>query len=258
MKSKIYLGVDQTGAIDSKGIPKPLPACLIRGNCVFFFYLKTFSKSEIIASINPNSVEDLLVCVDCVIGLPQTLKMSWRQALKSISKFEGYGMKIARQYFHELGGGNIYHREVEIACKANSVFKEKPFQKNIQTGTYRIWKDISLEAESFFAPAVESKKQKNQIEIYEGYPSLSWRKIFELPNRQPQNVSKLMLAEFPELSWKMSLQSQIDRDPNLADALLLALTMKVFAEKESGLEITCDPEGWILGHESSIAPRQNS
>lgn len=245
MKNFIYIGIDQTGAVDRNGKPRPLPACFIRNSSVTFFYLSQFSKAELIKQIKPAKNEELIICVDCVLGLPRGLKLPWRKAIKLISKYDGYGMNIARIFFSALGKGKVHHREIEFACNANSVFKEKPFQKNIQTGTFRIWKDISLEADSFYVPAVEKQLRSDQIMIFEGYPSLSWRILLGSPNRKPLLVSKLMKANFPRISFNRKHHFAIQGDPNIADALLLALTMKRF--RKSALSLKPCIEGWILG-----------
>lgn len=245
MRNWIYVGIDQTGAVDRNGKPRPLPACFIRKSTVSFFYLKHLSKAELIKQINPSQNEEIIVCVDCVIGLPKPLRISWRKALRRIGSYQGYGLKVAQKYFRELVHGQVLRREIEIACNANSVFKEKPFQKNIQTGSFRIWKDISLDENNFYAPAVETLANLNQIKIYEGYPSLSWRLLFGATNRQPLTAYKYMKHEFPQILFNNTHQSAVDRDPNLADALLLALTMKKYLKTALSLK-PCD-EGWILG-----------
>ena len=137
------MGIDQTGAVNNLGKPKPLPCCLIRGNHVEFYYLDSFSRKDIFKTLKLDEFQQIVVCLDCVLGLPQELNISWRQALDLIKSNEGYGREPARKFFLKLGEGQILRRTVEIICSANSVFSERPFQKNIQTGTYRMWKDIA-------------------------------------------------------------------------------------------------------------------
>lgn len=240
------MGIDQTGAVDRKGKPRPLPACLIRNKSVTFFSLSEFSKKEILGKVQPSRDEEILICVDCVLGLPKALKLTWRIALKRIEKVEGYGMQVAQKFFREIGKGEVLRREIEIACKANSVFKEKPFQKNIQTGTYRIWKDISLSEVDFFAPALEKRESPSQIKIFEGYPSLSWRVLFNSPTRQPRELSKIIAIKKAPVRWTKEHQAKVNQDPNFADAFVLAMTMKKF--KTAALSTKPSVEGWILGY----------
>ncbi len=240
------MGIDQTGAVDRKGKPRPLPACLIRNKSVTFFSLSEFSKKEILDKVQPSKDEEILICVDCVLGLPKALKLTWRDALKRLKNFEGYGMQVAQNYFREIGNGKVQRREIEIACNANSVFKEKPFQKNIQTGTYRIWKDISSSEADFFAPALEKRSNPSQILIFEGYPSLSWRILFNSPRRQPLELSKIIAIQKVAIRWTKEHQAKVDQDPNFADAFVLAMTMKKF--KTAALSTKPSVEGWILGY----------
>lgn len=245
LKKNIYLGVDQTGAIDSNGKPHPLPACLIRKNSVSFFYLASFSKEEMFKKIKPSDAENLLICVDCVLGLPKELRLTWRNALKKIKKTKHYGRQAAIDFFGKIGKGQIIKRKIEILCQANSVFAEKPYQKNIQTGTFRIWKDISIHELDFYAPVLENQITSEQIAIYEGYPTLSWRLLFKSTTRQPKNLTKFIKGKKILLEWTRKHQSSVDLDSNLADAFVLALTMKKFILQAMAMKP--QNEGWILG-----------
>ncbi len=240
------MGIDQTGAVDRKGRPRPLPGCFIRNKRVVFVSLAEFSKKEILAKVQPAEDEEVIICVDCVLGLPKRLKLTWRNALKLLKKFDGYGMQVARNYFREIGKGKVLRRGIEISCNANSVFKEKPFQKNIQTGTYRIWKDISVSEADFFAPALEKHQRPAQIKIFEGYPSLSWRILFNSPTRQPRELSKFIKIQKTPIIWTEEHQEKVNHDPNYADAFVLAMTMKKF--RTAALLTKADTEGWILGY----------
>ena len=189
MGKTLHVGIDQTGAIDRSGTPHPLPACLINGQEVTFFYLDSFSKKDLLKNIK--SINNLVICVDCVLGLPQELALPWRKTLELIQAHQGYGRIPAKNFFLSLSDGRIIRRQIEIACNANSVFKEKPFQKNIQTGTYRIWKDIAKAPADFAVPFLMEVPKKNQIPIYEGYPTLSWKLLFNLKFRQPEKFFDL-------------------------------------------------------------------
>lgn len=245
MKNSIYLGIDQTGAVDKNGFPKPLPACLIENRSVHFFYLKSLSQNEIKKQLDKKDLRNLLICADCVFGLPVNLKFSWSQALQALENFAGYGRKPAQDYFRHLGQGEILRRKIETACSANSVFQEIPFQKNIQTGTFRIWKELSLNPQDFYIPALEKARFKDQIPLFEGYPSYSWKLIFSSKQRCPEDLSALIKLNIPDLDWTATHQNLVNKDKNLADAFLLALTMMKF--ETEALKQCPDPEGWILG-----------
>ncbi len=50
---------------------------------------------------------------------------------------------------------------------------------------------------------------------------------------------------FAMLSFDRQLQKQVDRDPNLADAVVLALTM--YKSRRARVRLAPNFEGWILG-----------
>lgn len=245
MKNLIFLGIDQTGAIDSNGTPKALPACLINKNEIHFFYLKTLSKTAIQQQLQMNDLKNLLICVDSVLGLPEELNIDWSSALEKIKKFPGYGRKPAQEYFRHLGQGQIFKRKIEVICKANSVFAEKPFQKNIQTGTFRIWKELTLNLKDFYIPALENKKFVTQLPLYEGYPSFSWKVILKSNQRRPAELTELLIKNNLNLNWTAKHQETVNKDSNLADAFVLALTILKLHKEAKRLKP--HPEGWILG-----------
>lgn len=243
---KFFLGIDQTGAINHKGNPKPLPCCLITKNEIEFFYLDHLSKNQILKAISENNWAsvDLFICMDCVIGLPRSLNLDWRQTTKKTLLYPGWGKSIAQRFFSDLlnecflraekKSKDLPRRKSEIKLKANSVFQIHPFQKNIQTGTFRFWKELAISSDDFFAPAVDSLKNKKSqtqakspkpIPIFEGYPSHSWLVLFQSNTRDSKKISKHMKKFFPLLKWTLSHERKINKDANLADALLLALTL---------------------------------
>lgn len=245
MKQWIYLGVDQTGAVDRKGVPKPLPACLLIENQVRFFYLKSFTVTSIESELETKKLESLLICVDCVLGLPKEIKTSWREAINFTKDFNGYGRAPAKDFFRTLGCGQRPRRQVELDCNANSVFQETPFQKNIQTGTFRIWKDLNSAPGDFYAPAIETQHSPNQLPIFEGYPSLSWKLLLKSRHRNASAIKALLKIHHPEIKWNKKHQEHVNRDSNLSDAFLLALTMKQF--RSEAFTSTPSPEGSIMG-----------
>jgi len=251
MTKDVYIGIDQTGAVNRLGKPKALPLCLMEGNRVEFFYLETFSKESIFKTLKLSPTQKIVACVDCVLGVPQELGLTWRKALELIKPWEGFGRESARSFFLKLGGGQIFSRRVEIQSRANSVFKEHPFQKNIQTGTYRFWKEIASSAEDFAVPFLGEVVTADKIPLYEGYPTLSWKLIFGVKCRMPDRLPLLIEKSFPDLVVSQESLSLLKSDPNFADAFVLALSLKQF-RRVSPQEEVFRIEGWILGQDIEV------
>ncbi len=233
-----FLGVDQTGAVNARGVPKPLPACMLEGSKFEFFALPHFSKTEVLKH-EPSSA-----IIDCVLGMPRDLNLSFRQALKRLSGQETYGRVAAEQFFLQIGGGKIWHREVEVLAKANSLFRSRPFQKNIQTGTYRFWLDMARDPEWFCVPWLSGEAGRPGLKLFEGYPSLLWRKLFATPQRDPRQI-EAWTKRLYKLKWGSSESRLVLKDPNFADALVLALGGRELLANETPARL--DHEGWILG-----------
>jgi hypothetical protein len=260
----VFLGIDQTGAVDKFGHAKPLPCCILKDGRISFHQLKSFSYSEVEnlflsnKSQHANSqptTSQLTIIVDCVLGVPVAINKKWRDCVQLTLNQPGFGRTSASEFFYQLGNGKIHHRDTEMLCRANSLFREKPFQKNIQTGTFRFWKEMALDPNWFYAPMVRGERgHPSKIPIYEGYPSLSW-KIFGEKTRQTKNIKKL-LARLPDIwSWTSAHQRLVDQDPNLADALLLALSGKYVLAKEKEIlfaenSMLPSEEGYILGQQT--------
>jgi len=252
MKAIVYLGVDQTGAIDRVGKPKPLPACALQGSKADFFYLDRFHPDEIRGRY-PDAECQLII--DCVLGLPDELgcPLKWREVISQTLEWQGFGRKVAADFFHSLReervATQIPRRAIEIHLGANSVFQEHPFQKNIQTGTFRFWKEIASAGSGFRAPWVEGFGTKAQrlkyLPIFEGYPTLVWKKLLKSSSRNPENLGLLLKAAKFQVRWTPKHQALVQKDPNLADAFVLALAGSLWLSKEA--QRKTNPEGWILG-----------
>lgn len=241
----IYIGIDQTGAVNAKGLPKPLPACIIDRRNISFFYLPQLNRLEIEKNFGVLNPLETVICLDCVLGLPLDCGFNFNDCIRLIQTTQGYGRKIASDFFKKIGQGRIYRRQVEIQLNANSVFQEHPFQKNIQTGTYRFWKEIALFRADFYAPALEKPLSKDQIPLVEGYPSYSWKKILNSNVRRPEKIRELILKNKIPVVWTDDHAALVKKDPNFADAFLLALTaQKYYGFKKFKSKI---PEGHILG-----------
>lgn len=235
----LYLGIDQTGSVDSKGRPKPLPACILNGQDFELLEIPQFN-SQHIQKIDG----ELSICIDCVIGLPLSIKTPWRSAITRTLEFHGYGRNPAKNYFQSFLQKERPRRDVEIQCQANSVFQEYPFQKNIQTGTFRFWKEMAEDPDWFYAPFIQNEISKNRIPVFEGYPTLAWKILFETKKREPSLLKKHFKKFYPELRWNTKHQDLVDKNPNYADAAVLALAVRELYPKKP---VTPSNEGWILG-----------
>jgi hypothetical protein len=233
-----FLGIDQTGAVNARGSPHPLPACLLNGDKFDFFELKSFSP-EVQNLIN----KKFSIVLDCVLGLPKGLSLSWRQALHLLEHELKYGREAAEFFFDRIGGGKVHYREVEILAKSNSLFRSRPYQKNIQTGTYRFWVEMAKSQNWFRAPWLTGEAERPGVPLYEGYPTLLWRRLFGAPSRD-----RFQLKEWTEkryrLKWKPGQRQWIEKDPNFADALVLALAGRELLDRTVPI---ANSEGWILG-----------
>jgi hypothetical protein len=251
----IYWGIDQTGAVERNGRPKPLPVCYIAGHEVFFDYAISFSQKDLLRILRLNAGEaDHWLCIDCVLGLPIDFQFSWRDCIQRTLEFPGYGRGPAASFFDslllDLPKREVLfpRRKVEVACGANSVFQKHPFQKNIQTGTFRFWKEIALHPGDFIAPAVEARSEKNKgaWPIFEGYPSYSWKQLFDLKSRKVSGLIEKVSVFDCKLNWSEAHQRQVEKDPNLADAFVLALSIRKWHHSLNHL--APHPEGSILGY----------
>src|SRR5690606_15146623 len=96
---------------------------------------------------------------------------------------------------------------------ANSVFQSRPYQKNIQTGTYRIWKDLTSGGPTRWANIWPFETERSELLdapwIFEGFPSLLWREVLGLPTR---DLSRLRSAV--EDAWRRELRGEELRVPD--------------------------------------------
>lgn len=191
------VGVDQTGAVDSKGVPKPLPFAGFSGfltenrgevkNLKFHYgYLKKASHAELsqVLGLSYLGADFRWLGLDCVLGLPKCVyrrQFSFEEWLCAQNFIPyGFGRAEAERFFlstfpdfYELP--ELPRREQEIALRANSVFKLRPFQKNIQTGTFRFWKEIQADLAS--GQFSLRGHEKSHTLVTEVYPSACYRTL---------------------------------------------------------------------------------
>ncbi|MEY4631421.1 MAG: hypothetical protein RIQ81_1541 [Pseudomonadota bacterium] len=199
---------------------------------------------------------DVAVLVDSVLGLPyaknlhpfQLRDFFYKAATHEKNSKEKPGRERAadffdgllRQYYKptpSLGTAPFPRRICEAISGSNSVFQKHPFQKNIQSGTYRIWCDLGhalipgedLTAEPSIWPhdhLQATRTASKSMIIAEGYPSFYWRHLFSAPSRQPLNIESLTIHEFEKRKLKLACDSWqvLKKDPDAADAAILALS----------------------------------
>ena len=294
----ICVGLDQTGAVIRAGAGwKPLPAAVaVRGGRQIELFASRrhgrMSKALNISALNRDAFlelpgvreaqdsKQLRVLVDAVLGLPAGVTAQIQKPGASLAgwleqarlhhekrldlKLPARGRDPAEDFFATLlkhsGVSGVPTRECERLSGANSVFVPRPYQKNVQTGTYRIWVELGgaiRNGEQFRFPhhdgaesaIVASSSQMPLISIEESWPSLLWKRLLQAPHRAPGNLQALLraFAERESLDIKVA-KACLDTcalHPDHADALVLALA-GVTLPLGAG-ENPIAGEGWITG-----------
>ena len=240
-----FIGIDQTGAVDTKGLPKKLSASII---------IEKSNSRKIYLNLNLNSLtldglrelfaflnieffpERTFICVDSVLGFNHKYNLKIRDVIAKAKNYsyqnKTYGANTAHQFFQSLIIGKPQlSREIELKLGANSVFNLKPYQKNIGCGTYRILKELSLNQNWYTVWPFESQK-KNKVIICEGYPSYSWKRYAKINKRNLNEIQKT----FPKLKFM---------NQDFADSFILAWT--IMKNKQKVKKKMNSNEGWILG-----------
>lgn len=148
---------------------------------------------------------------------------------------EKFGRGVAEEYFatvlercerREHWPKAYPRRDCEMISGANSIFQTRPFQKNIQTGTFRIWRDIAESSDerwlNFWPFETEKSALPGKPWIFEGYPTLFWKELLGQKNRSPARLAGLISKR-----WRDRIDRRgagiLKHDPDLADAAVLAL-----------------------------------
>ena len=250
-----FIGIDQTGALDQKGKPKNLRACIYNRrnqklSFCFFEELNWDCISKKLPDLTPK--KEVFILIDSVFGLPQNSQhdgLKIRDLFQMTKKYEfenkAFGLKTAHHFFKQFRPPNSDYpkRKAEVQAEANSLFLLHPFQKNISCGTYRIWKELSYD-QSWFHIWPFEKQNKKTVYIAEGYPSYYWRKFFNLKTR---NIDQLLLI-LPVALKKQIRQQKAHLSADSIDAFVLAYSAEKLLNylkpaKKSMISI----EGWILG-----------
>ncbi len=294
-----FLGVDQTGAALAGGRrARPLPAVLLElpssGE-------PGWAKQVVLPDLTRESVLPLLsspddptgsrgvVLLDGVLGLPKELQKNeetgsgspsdsqsgsgssylWREFFRAARMQEPdgrrYGRALGEKFFSEIWSGPSQSkptRTCERWARANSVFQLHPFQKNIQTGTFRLWRELGQAGEPWIRiwPQDRDQVSRSGPWLFEGYPSLLWRELLGLPTRDLSqllpHVSRVLAERQLSIRIAPDLAEALARSPGLADAWVLALGGALL-QQDQALWLPHDPssaegraaayEGWIAG-----------
>lgn len=292
-KFELILGVDQTGAVLGKSQrPKPLPVVLaVKEKKQWRFLIQNQKRRLFLPSFDPDSIEALLkacgfslslkhlACiVDCVFGLPLQSGPEIRRGSAylwdlfyqasdfSLSKKE-FGREVAEKFFSQYlpkHSQKIPTRLCEEMSGSNSVFQVRPYQKNIQTGTFRIWKELGgLKKPWASIWPYDSLNKSHSLQdgpwLFEGYPSLLWRKVLQSKSRNPLLLKNL--TQKTGLKVAVDHFKMLETAPDHADAFVLALGGIALQAQEElwrpsshfHQEPRLVQEGWILG----LKPRKD-
>lgn len=283
---ELILGVDQTGAVLGKGLrAKPLPVVLavkekekwkiITHKQRKLLFLERFEPDTIARLLDSHgfsgSLNNLACMVDCVFGLPSLTDpqikrgstylwdLFYEASKFSFSKKE-YGREVAEKFFSQFlpkRCNKLPTRFCEEVSGSNSVFQVRPYQKNIQTGTFRIWKEIGgLKkpwARVWPFDSAGTAEEKEGPWLFEGYPSLIWREVLKSKIRNPLLLKRL--SQKTGLKLAVDNFKALETAPDHADAFVLALgAISLLAKNELWepwplffKEPRRLQEGWILG-----------
>lgn len=184
-----------------------------------FDLISKLCQSSVLALDGAKVCGPIIVAMDCVLGLPKSVYSalvrsgklngkSYQKDLQELMHFalartqksiaqgkHGYGFQLSLEFFDALlepsGHTRQKHqaprRGVEKVLCAQSLFSPYPFQRNIQTGTFRIWSDLaynlSCGRKFDIWPFTALSKDTKQILLCEAYPSYFWKKDFKQKSR---------------------------------------------------------------------------
>lgn len=258
----LYIGIDQTGAVNPSGRPKRLPLCILdpnsKKNPFTFTTIADLTHPHLLSALNMDesttATRKILICVDSALGLPSVLDTTPQTLMAKARDYswqgKPYGAQTAYRFFqsflkissnlaslsktnkHTQNEVHYPRRQVELLTKANSVFRLQPFQKNIGCGTYRVLKNLGQDQHWYSLWPFEVPSRN--IVIAEGYPSFVWKSLFDLKSRNLEDIKNRTGLTF--------------KNQDIADSFILAYGAQFWDT------IILDPptpmaqkEGWILG-----------
>jgi hypothetical protein len=260
---QVFLGIDQTGAWDPrKRRPKPLPLVMIAKDPKdpSRFRLSTHALS----ALTPDALRSIgvdplitptLILVDSVfwpapsesISNPPIMDtgLMWQEFCRArlhASRMEKLGSASAEDFFktHHRPSGTL--REVDRQVRAHSLYSPRPFQRNIQCGTYRVWVDLGTETEPWARMWPWPSKKTVPTWIAEGYPSWIKRSL-----KQNWNTNRVR--------WETWARTRIANSRDFEDAARLAFqAFETIHASDGPASSDLEPpsgfpvqEGWIFG-----------
>lgn len=272
---QVFLGIDQTGAVipGSGGMrARPLhwaalmssgddaPRLLLPSSRLRRLHLTEIESGMESMGIRTNDTElSVAVLLDCVLGLPEK-SVRWIDALDELARVpEEFGRLPAGRFFSSLLGSPhmIPTRLCEEWARANSVFRDKPYQKNIQTGTYRLWRDLVTDPRRDEWTIWPHSRTPARFTLFEGYPSLMWREVAKRPSRDPKSLAGWLRSL--KIRFTQADARSFSTDADLADSVMLAVSGWLLHSSKKLLEpfpgffesevflLRGQHEGWIAG-----------
>lgn len=215
------------------------------------------------------------IVLDVVIGLPSTCWPSWATGeggerpwslFARAAETPGWGRPAGERFFETLrpraSSEPLPRRHCEREAGANSVFVTRPFQKNVQTGTFRVWKDLAGAGGGRRWANVWAFDRRVAVRrapwIFEGYPSLLWAEVFGHRRRAPARFGEVLSSAKAlgvDARARAALVRRVAAAPDVADAAVLALGAACLdAEgrlmtpfRAFGTQVIPRQEGWIAG-----------
>ncbi|MEN9722465.1 MAG: hypothetical protein RJB38_451 [Pseudomonadota bacterium] len=277
----VFVGIDQTGAVlpGSNGLrarPLPWAAVIVDRQSarlstssqglerLHLDVIDTALRSQSRVEADEANI-GIAVLVDAVLGLPR-MSVLWSEALARLAPLpRRFGRQPAAAFFSSLLGGKelIPTRLCEQWARANSVFRELPYQKNIQTGTFRVWQDLISDPRREEWAIWPYSRQSQRYTLFEGYPSLMWRQLARQWVRDRSRLAGWLFEQ--KIEFTSEDESRFSASADLADAVMLAVSGWILHRR--GILIEPFPgffesatfsdrasvEGWIAGLQGPVA-----
>ena len=261
----IILGVDQCGAVDNNGLPKALPSSILYYTNKWQLYpeelnLKAFTREAIqelfLEKIGSSMDEqNIVIAVDCVFGLPRSTGLNFtglKNWIADAGSMDGYGFYAAKKFFDSKIGAHEIFRQAEKQLNSGSVFSPYPLQKNIQTGTFRIWKDLNSWSDNSYSMwPFEAYKGAGKPWIIEAYPSLAYLLLQNTKRQFKINLPLDIQSSIANLDALHGF-SKDHRDASMAAILTWKIANQGLREQRQ-----VDIEGAILGYQERRSPSQD-
>jgi hypothetical protein len=256
-QTKLPRQVDLVVGIDQTSRPRPLPFVALRrkgnGWVLESGALRQFSPEGFEACGVPVRTSRTWITADCVLWpLLGTGERGMWKTFGEASRFSG----AASRFFRDHRGARDF-RKADLLARAQSVFRELPYQRNIQSGTFRIWSGLGGAPWLNVWPFCE-RAHPRRAWLAEGYPSLFWRSVLLQKKRDPAMLSPWIRARWGRLIRVERGTEERLLDPDFADAAVLCLcSFELLADQKSMIAKRRDypqEEGWIFGLSGGMNP----